>query len=687
LIQHAHNPVNWFPWGPEAFEVARALGRPILLSVGYSTCHWCHVMEVESFEDEEIASFINAHFVPIKVDREERPDVDSVYMAAVQMMSRNGGWPMTVVMTPDGRPFFGGTYFPPRDGARGTRVGLLTILQKLSEAFATSPEKVAQSAQHLAEMLEINARSMRPQGVPGPESLIAAARQLVARFDPENGGFGTAPKFPRPSTFALLLRVHRRSGDEVPLIVVKESLRAMIRGGIYDQIGAGFHRYSTDEKWLVPHFEKMLYDNAQLVSLLVEAHQATGESIFAYAARETLDYVAREMTSPEGGFYSATDADSEGDEGRFFVWTKDEMEKVLGPERARNTAAYFGVTAEGNFEGKNVLHRPRTDEEWAEELKVPITDLIKEIGENKKILFDARQKRVHPLRDDKILTEWNGQMISAFARAGARFDEKRYVDLARRAADFILDALRKDGRLLRVYSDGIPKHAAVLEDYAFFIDGLLELFDATSEARWLEEAIALEDVLEKHYLDERDGAFYSTPSDGEKLLVREKPSYDGAQPSGNAVASLNLLRLAELTSREHYRKIAEKSFMALGASLERGAIEAPMLACALDYYLDKPKEVVIIATASDPGAALITAARNTFLPNRVFIRTTEGDPREKLAQIVPLLKDKRALHQRATAYVCTDYVCQAPTSSPDVLRKQLAQLEPLPLERKMVLPH
>jgi uncharacterized protein len=688
LLQHAHNPVSWFSWGKEAFEAARALHRPILLSIGYATCHWCHVMESESFEDLEIATYINAHFIPIKVDREERPDVDGVYMNAVQLMNNgSGGWPMTVAMTPDGEPFFGATYIPARDGDRGSRIGFLTILKRLSEAYASDADHVFESAKQVSHYLRIGANAAPPQGVPGPSVIIGLARQLGARFDADNGGFIGAPKFPRPTDYGLLLRYWRRSGDDNALTIVTESLRAMMCGGIYDQIGGGFHRYSTDERWLVPHFEKMLYDQAELVSLLLEAHQATKEADFAQVARETLDYVLREMTSPEGAFYSATDADSEGIEGRFFVWTTAEARAVLPETTARAAIAYFGITDAGNFEGRSILHRPKADEDVAAELGITPAAFASEIGEAKRLLYEARKKRLPPIRDDKILAEWNGQMISSLARAAFILGEPRYAEAARRAASFVLEHMRVNGRLLRAHRQGQSKHTAVLEDYTAMIAAMIDLFEATAETKWLEEALALESVVEKHYLDAKHGGFFTTPDDGEPLLVREKPSYDGAQPSGTSVAVLNLLRLYELTTEARYRALAEKTLGAFGASLEHNPLEMPKLAAALDFALDKPKEVIVVGRDGDRGDALIDAVRKTFLPNRVIVIAEEGPPLERIQKLAPIIDNKRAIGQRPTAYVCTDRVCQAPTSSAEVLRKQLTLVEPLPLDKRIVLPH
>ncbi|MEO1334384.1 MAG: thioredoxin domain-containing protein, partial [Myxococcota bacterium] len=675
LLQHAHNPVDWWPWSDEAFAAAKAMGRPILLSVGYSTCHWCHVMERESFEDEEIAAYINSHFIAIKVDREERPDVDSVYMMAVQLMTGRGGWPMTVVMTPDGRPYFGGTYFPARDGDRGVRIGFLSILQRLFEAFRDEPEKVASSANSLSQALAKASQREPPKGMPGREVFRDACQILAKRFDPLYGGFGRPPKFPRPSTYELLLRFARRSGDPQALHIVTHSLRKMMRGGVYDHVGGGFARYSTDRQWLVPHFEKMLYDNAQLVSLLIETYQASGDSDFAEIAKETLDYVLREMTSPEGGFYSATDADSEGEEGKFFVWTLAELDTILGPDASKIVQAYFDVTNDGNFEGHSILHRPRTDAEIAQQLNIEVDALRQQIEKAKSTLYAARKKRIAPLLDDKIITEWNGQMISALARAGFALDDSKYISSAKKAADFILGAVSHEGRLRRAYRKGQARHAAVLEDYAFFIAGLLDLYEATSEQRWLQEAIRLQTIVDTHFLDADNGGYFATADDSPKLLVREKPIYDGAQPSGNSVSALNLLRLHTLTTDDKYRALAERVIFALGQTLLDGAVETPKLATALDFYYDEAKEIAVVGEGPE-RQALLDVLRKSFLPNRAL--SLHPTPE------VPWTEDKRPMGGKPTAYVCLNQVCKKPTSDPKELERQLAEIarieaEPLPI--------
>ncbi len=675
LLQHAHNPVNWRAWGAEAFELAAKLDRPILLSIGYSTCHWCHVMEKESFEDLEIAAFINAHFIAIKVDREERPDVDSVYMSAVQMMTGRGGWPMTVVMTPDRRPFFGGTYFPARDGERGTRMGFLSILKRLDQAYAKERDEVLRSAEHLSTTLAKRSRPGPAQGVPEESSLHEAAAGLAGSFDAKYGGFGRAPKFPRPAVYELLLRYARRTGDAGALHMVTHSLRQMADGGIYDHLGGGFARYSTDREWLAPHFEKMLYDNAQLATLAVETWQASADPRFRQIAEDTLNYVLKEMTSPAGGFYSATDADSEGEEGKFFVWTPQQIRAALKPDVALVAIAYWDVTERGNFEGHNILRRTRPEAEVAQSLGMDLGLLQKTIAEARAELYAARAQRVPPLLDDKILTEWNGQMISAMARAGFSFDEPRYTKAASRAADFILDKLSAKGRLLRAYRGGPSRHGAVLEDYAFFIGGLLDLFEATGESRWLKQAVRLQKVLEAYHLDAEAGGFFATPSDGETLLIREKPDYDGAQPSGNSVAALNMLRLYELTQDLHYLELAQGTLRALAQSLSGGAGQAPKLAQALDWVYDAPKEIVIVSTDEDDGAALQDVLRRSFVPNRVFVKVRPGHHSD--LGLVPWLQGKVARGGKATAYVCKGQVCKQPTTEADEFERQLAEVEPL----------
>ncbi|HWL87659.1 MAG TPA: thioredoxin domain-containing protein, partial [Polyangiaceae bacterium] len=573
LLQHAHNPVNWYPWGDEAFETAKKLGRPVLLSIGYSTCHWCHVMEEESFEDEEIARYLNENYIAIKVDREERPDVDAIYMAAVQALTGSGGWPMTTWLTTDRKPFFGGTYFPARDGDRGARFGFFTLLKRLKSEYDGSRDRVVSSSNELAEDIQ---RGLLPTGgtsdVPSEAILDAAARGYTERFDATWGGVGEGTKFPSSLPIRFLLRHHRRSGNPQSLRMAVITLEKMARGGIYDQVGGGFHRYSTDAHWLVPHFEKMLYDNALLVMDYLEAYQATGRQDFMRVAREILRYVDRDMTSPDGAFYSATDADSPApgghrEEGRFFTWTPDEVREVVGTERARVVTAYYGVTAHGNFEGRNILNAPALLPEAAGTLHLSTDKVRAIIDESRELLYAARAKRSPPARDEKILSAWNGLMISAYARAALVLGDPGYAAKAARAAHFVLDRLRRDGRLLRSFKDGEAKNDGYLDDYAFTIAALLDLFELTGEPQWLREGMHLDEVLAKHYADGPNGGFFLTSDDQPKLLAREKPGYDGAEPSGNSVSALNLLRLYELTFSQRYAERADRTLAAFRTTL------------------------------------------------------------------------------------------------------------------------
>ncbi len=681
LLQHAHNPVNWFPWSAEAFARARAEGKPVLLSVGYSTCHWCHVMERESFEDETIARFINENYVAIKVDREERPDVDDVYMKAVQALTGRGGWPMTVVMTPDGDPFFGGTHFPARDGDRGVRKGFHTILRELATEYATKRGEVVARAQEVSQQIEAASTPSPPGDVPGAELVERAVSGARASFDATWGGFGRAPKFPRPVLLDLLLRYQRRAGDAQTLEMVTVTLDKMASGGMYDHVGGGFHRYSTDARWLVPHFEKMLYDNAQLVPLYLEAYQTTGRDRFAQVARHTLQYVVREMTAPGGAFFSATDADSRTpsgheEEGYFFTWTPSEVRDALGTDEARAVLAYFAVTAAGNFEKRSILHTPRSDETVAAELGTSSEELGRGIARAREALYQARSKRPRPLLDDKILTSWNGLMITAFARGALVLSERDYAARAAHAADFVLGALRKsDGGLFRTYKDGRASQDAFLDDYACMIQGLLDLFEVTADGRRVEQAIALQAIVDERFWDASGGGYFMTSHDHERLLARDKPTYDGAEPSGNAVALMNLLRLSEITTRADYRTRAERGFAAFSRDLSRTPTASPRILAALDTYLDRPREIFIVRKhAHDDVEPLMGRVRSAYLPNRVLVVATEGAALDSLAKLVPALEGKLALKGRPTAYVCERGRCELPTADPRVFGDQLAKV-------------
>ncbi len=677
LRQHAHNPVNWYPWGDEAFEAARRLGRPVLLSIGYSTCHWCHVMEEESFEDEEVALYMNEHYVSIKVDREERPDVDAIYMAAVQALTGQGGWPMTVWLTSDRKPFYGGTYFPARDGDRGARVGFLSMLRQLQSIYSANPERIAQSSAQIVEAIQ---RQMVPEAsasLPSASVLDDAAVQYRSRFDETYGGLRGAPKFPSSLPVRFLLRHHLRTGNAASLKMATLTLDQMAKGGIYDHVGGGFHRYSTDGQWLVPHFEKMLYDNALLAVAYLEGYQATHREDFADVAREILRYVARDMTSPDGAFYSATDADSVNpsghrEEGWFFTWTPTEIVAALGEQQARAVSAYYGISAHGDFEGRSILHVARPLADVARELRVTDASLRTTLHEARETLYAARSKRPAPQRDEKILTAWNGLMISAHAKAALVLSDRVYAERAERAASFILKTLRKDGRLLRSYKDGQGRHAAYLDDYAFLIAGLLDLYEATGNQRWLQDAIALDGVLDSHYADKSAGGYFMTSDDHEKLLAREKPSYDGAEPSGNSVQVLNLLRISELTTEDAYRQRAERALGTFGAILTSSPSALSEMLLAVDFFVEVPKEIVLV-TPSDRSAAepLLAKLRSVFLPNHVLVVVAEGSEVTALQRLVPLVEGRIAQRGKPTAYVCERGICELPTTDPEVFAKLL----------------
>lgn len=669
LLQHAHNPVDWYSWGEEAFERARKEAKPILLSIGYSACHWCHVMEHESFENEEIARLMNENFINIKVDREERPDLDQIYMNAVQMMTGHGGWPMTVFLTPEGVPFYGGTYFPPVD--RHNMPGFPRVLMGVAEAYRLRPDDVAETAVSMLKELRHVGQTRESGEMLTVDLLDAAERNIARNYDARHGGFGSAPKFPAAMNLEFLLRQFHRTGRRAALEMVEHTCRKMAEGGMYDQLGGGFHRYSTDAQWLVPHFEKMLYDNALLSRLYLHAYQQTKNDFYKRIAEETLDYVLREMTDEHGGFYSTQDADSEGHEGKFFVWTVDEIKAVLSEEDAALFCAYYDVTEVGNFEGKNILHVSRTVEEVAEEVKVSVERLQEALEQGRHKLFEVREQRVKPARDEKVLTAWNGLMLASFAEAAAVLERDDYRNAAEKNAEFVLENLRRDHLLLRTYKDGQSKLNGYLEDYAFLIDGLLTLYQATGKLRWLEEAMSLADRLIEEFWDEADGGFFYTGKSHEALIVRSKDYFDNATPSGNSIATEVLLQLAALTANEDYSRLAVTIFRLLRDPLGRYASAFGRLLGALDFYLSTPKEIAIIgAPEAGETRALLREVWARYLPNKIAARTTEGDTRS--AQVSPLLRDRPMINGRPTAYVCEHYTCQAPTNSAAELGRQLS---------------
>ncbi len=599
LRQHAHNPVDWYPWGSEALEQARKLDRPIFLSIGYSACHWCHVMEHESFENGAVAQVLNENFVSIKVDREERPDLDQIYMLAVQRMNHGqGGWPMSVFLTPDLRPFYGGTYYPPDD--RYGRPGFRRLLLHLAEAWKTRRQEIGEVAEDMTEFVRAaSSIGLSNEGqdseAPGVRLIEGAVRRLNEVFDPREGGFGQAPKFPHPMDVRLLLRAWQRLGDEQALHVASFTLERMAMGGIYDHLGGGFARYSTDARWLVPHFEKMLYDNALLLSAYLEAHQATGNPFFREIAEETLGWLKREMTSPEGPFFSTLDADSEGEEGKFYVWTEKEILDLLGREDGERFCAVYGVEPDGNWEhGQNILHRRKTFAQSARLLNCSETELRQQLDRCRRKLYEVRSKRVWPGRDEKVLTSWNALMIGAVAQASAVLDRPDLAGDAGRAADFLLTRMRSaDGRLLRTWSQGSEaKYNAYLEDYAFLIDALVSLYEADFQPRWLESAQTLADVMLEQFWDDSEGGFFFTGKDHEALIARNKDPQDNAIPSGNSMAVTALLRLHHFTGRPDLLDRAERTLR-----LYRGLLEAHPHGCRPDA--DRPG----LPPGTDPGGS------------------------------------------------------------------------------------
>jgi len=673
LLQHAYNPVDWYPWGEAALARAKNEDKPIFLSIGYSACHWCHIQNEESFENEAIARFMNEHFISIKVDREERPDLDEVYMTAVQLMTGQGGWPMTVFLTPDLKPFFGGTYFPPED--RPGLPGFLTVLHSIAEVYKNERSAVVEQAERLTQHLQKIATG------PSGESLSLLTQDLLQRaytstleiFDREEGGFGRAPKFPHSMELSLLLRYWKRTHDPDALRIVELSLEKMARGGMYDQLGGGFHRYATDARWLIPHFEKMLYDNALLIWTYLEAYQATHKPFYRRIIEETLEYVLREMTSSEGGFYATQDADSPGGEGAFFSWAPPELKAVLGEKEGALICEYFGVTEAGNFEhGRSVLHLPYTLEEFSTRSNLSATELDALVQRAKAALFQAREQREKPGRDEKILTAWNGLMISSFARASQILADQRYVKAAENAARFCLKYLKQNEKLLRSYKDGQAKFNAYLEDYAFFIDGLLDLYEASFELMWLKEARALTEVMLEQFWDESKGGFFFTSKDHERLVARSKGAYDGATPSGNSAAVLALLRLAELTRNANLRKKAEQTLRLFRDLLEQTPSGFSHMLCALDFYLGPTKQIAIVGDKSDSRTQkLLSTIHQRWLPNKVLALKESQSFAPELENVVPLLKDKTVKNDTPTVYVCENYTCKAPVTDPQELEKFL----------------
>ncbi len=678
LLQHAYNPVDWYPWGDEAFAAAQAQDKPIFLSIGYATCHWCHVMAHESFEDSTVAALMNDAFINIKVDREERPDVDDIYMTVCQMVTQHGGWPLTVIMTPDKRPFYVGTYIPKE--SRFNRPGMLDLIPRIQYAWKNDREKILSTAGEIARVL-VEATTHTPGEEVSPTVLDTAFRQFSESYDAEYGGFGDHPKFPTAHNLMFLLRYHRRSGNAAALEMVENTLRHLRMGGIYDHIGLGFHRYATDREWLVPHFEKMLYDQAILAMAYTEAFQATGHAEYEKTAREVLTYVLRDMTDPAGGFYSAEDADSEGEEGRFYLWRTTEIREILGKEDAALFIEIFNLREDGNYleeatrqkTGANIPHLQKPLSQIAAEKEMEEATLQTRLEAMRHKLFAEREKRVHPLKDDKILTDWNGLMIAALAKAAQAFDAPLYAEAARRAADFLLETMRTpSGRLLHRFRDGEKAIDAYLDDYAFLSWGLLELYETTFEVKYLKAALDFTDILLKNFWDAQNFGFFFTAADAEKLLVRKKEIYDGATPSGNSVMMLNLLRLSRLTGNITLEEKASQISQAFSGQVHRYPAGYTVMMMALDFAAGPAYEIVIAGKPDDPETQdMLRAIHRRFLPNKVVLFRPETAGTPEIAKISEYAAAMRAVNGRATAYVCRNFACELPTNDP---RKMLALL-------------
>ena len=671
LLQHADNPIDWYEWGDEAFARAMQLDRPIFLSIGYSACHWCHVMAHETFEDEGVAEYLNGHFVSIKVDREERPDVDEIYMHITQLMNQGqGGWPMSVFLTPDREPIFAGTYFP--------RDTFIALANQIDNIWTNEREKVTQQTQHIQGILEQWSSGAAPAESVIPFDLAdRVAHALAEHMDRQRGGFQTSGnKFPPSMAMELMLRVHRRTGDAELLSVVEITLDNMARGGIYDHLGGGICRYSTDPDWLVPHFEKMLYDQALVSSIYLDAYQVTGDERWANVARDIFRYVINDLQSPEGGFYSTRDADSEGLEGAYYIWTVEQVRAVLGEADAKLFCSYYDVSPAGNwFESrghapsgpKNILHVTEPVEAFAKAHDMSADELRSKLAAWREKMLAAREQRVPPGLDDKILTAWNGLMIASLAKGAQVLDEPEFAQAAARAADFVTRELMQDGRLLRTHRDGRSRLTGYLSDYAYFVEGLINLYEATFDDRWIQQAVALTDNTIRYYHDADNGGFFFTAHDAEELIARPKSASDGAIPAANAVMALNLIRLGKLLYREQYLQLAEQSLRTFKPSVESSPAQHERLLCAVDMYHDRVKEIAIVGDPrNDATKALVRTVFDRYLPNKVVALSAGGD-----AGRITLLKGKTLIDGSPAAYVCENHTCQRPVTDPEALAAQL----------------
>ncbi len=688
LLQHAFNPVEWYPWDNEAFEKARKEDKPIFLSIGYSTCYWCHVMEREVFEDTAIARLMNEKLICIKVDREERPDIDRVYMTAVQAITGSGGWPMSVFMTADRKPFFGGTYIPPK--AQYGRPGFPDLVNRIDELWHHERNKLLESSEQITTMLQSQASSSGAAQL-NDTVLHTAYHQFSNGYDAVYAGFGSAPKFPRPVAFNFLLRYYARTGQDSALQITLATLRALAKGGVYDHIGGGFHRYSVDGQWRVPHFEKMLYDQAQLVTSYLEAYQITHDETFANVARDMLNYVLRNLRDPQGGFYSAEDAESafdaehleEKEEGVCYLWTRAEIVQHLGKEHADIFNYYYGVEDAGNalhdpqrvFIGKNILYIAHTLDETAAKFNKTSDEIKKILAEARQKLFADREHRPRPHLDDKIITAWNGLMISAFAKAYQVLGEKTYVDAAEHASQFVMSKLYdpKTHQLYRRYRDGDARFDGGLQDYAFLVQGLLDLYETSFDVRWLDDAINLTTQQITSFRDNVNDGFYDASGNDSTILVKMKEDYDGAEPTGNSIAAINLLRLSQMTDNKEWRAIAEKTISAFGSRLQQHPEIAPQMLVALEWSLSTSKEIIIAGTpSSEDTQALLKEIRSRFIPNKVIL-LLNSDTERRISQLLPFTTTMRMINGKATAYICENYACQLPTSDRAVVAQLLSK--------------
>jgi len=677
LLQHATNPVDWYPWGEEAFEKAKKEDKPIFLSIGYSTCHWCHVMAHESFEDPEVAKLMNETFVNIKVDREERPEIDNIYMAVSQMITGSGGWPLTIIMDADRKPFTAGTYFPKE--SRFGRIGMLELIPKIKDYWDNNREELRLAAKEVISQLQ------SIETTPGEELkqdiLNEAFREATLLFDEKNGGFRGAPKFPTPHKLLFLLRFWKRTGNKASLMMVEKTLTAMRSGGIYDHIGFGFHRYSTDSFWLLPHFEKMLYDQALLVIAYVEAYQATKKIEFREVADEILSYVLRDMTSREGGFYSAEDADSEGEEGTFYIWTNDEILKVLGKEDGNLFLQVYNFEKDGNFKdqatqkktGSNIPHLKKSITDLASELKTSTKELVEKLESMRVKLFEKRKTRIHPHKDDKILTDWNGLMITAFAKAGRILENEDYTTASEKALNFIIQNLEtKSGRLMHRYREGEIAINGMIDDYAFTIWALLELYETTFKVEYLKKAIQYNDKMIEHFWDKNKGGFFFTPDDGEELIVRKKEIYDGAIPSGNSVAMLNMIRISRITMDLSLEEKAVQMNKLFSTTIEQSLLSFTLFLSALEYAFGPSFEVVIVGNLNKTDTnEMLQALRSEYIPNKIVLFLPSDEEKPEISNVTDFVKYKSMKNGKATVYVCINRFCKFPT---DDINKMLQLL-------------